>query len=75
MKLIPLNKNSIALIVVAVLSLGFFIAGLLDVLDYFIVKVLMFACFGFLIGTAFWYTFKNENKKNRLEEQPQDDLH
>ncbi|WP_111683954.1 hypothetical protein [Winogradskyella tangerina] len=75
MKLLPLNKNSLALITVAVLSIGFFISGLMQILDYFIVKVLLFGSFGILIVIAISYAFQNEAKKNRPEELPQDDLH
>lgn len=75
MKLLPVNKNSLALITVAVLSIGFFISGLMQILDYFIVKVLLFGSFGILIVIAFSYAFQNDDKKNRPEELPQDDLH
>ena len=75
MKLIPVNRNSVALIVVAVLTIGFFISGLLHILDYFIVKALLFVSFSILVVIAFWYTFQNDAKKNRPEDSPQDDLH
>ncbi|WP_422103759.1 hypothetical protein [Winogradskyella sp.] len=74
MKQFPVNKNSLALTVVSILGIGFFIAGLLHILDYFIVKVLLFGSFGVLVIIAFWYAFKNDGKKNRPEEQLQDDL-
>ena len=73
MSFIPLNRNTLALIAVLLLTSGFFIAGLFDVLDYFIIKVLLFAGAGTLLGIAFWYAHKNDNKKNRPEENPQDD--
>jgi hypothetical protein len=75
MKLIPLNKNSIALIFVAIIAIGFFAAGLFEVLDYVIIKALLFTGFGFLFVIAIVFTIKNENKKNRPKETLQDDSH
>lgn len=73
MKLFPINRNSLALMVVAIISIGFFISGLIEILDYFIVKALLFVSFGVLVLIAFWYAFTNEPKKNRPEAQLQDD--
>ena len=75
MKLFPLNKNSIALLLVVILSVGFFVAGLLKVLDYFIVKVLLFSSFTALVIIAIGYALKNDTKKNRPEDKLQDDSH
>lgn len=73
MKFIPLNRNTIALIFVALIAIGFFVAGLTKTLDYVIIKVLLFLGFGVLIGIAVKYGLKNEAIKNRPNES-QDDL-
>lgn len=75
MKPFLLNKNSIALGLTCVLTIAFFIAGLLDILNYFIVKVLLFLGFGGLFATVVIYAIKNDIKKNRPEDQLQDDSH
>lgn len=73
MRFIPLNKNSIALIIVAIIAIGFFVAGMFKVLDYFIIKALLFGLFGGLLVIAFWHALKNDTKKNRPEDELQDD--
>lgn len=60
MKLFPLNKNSIALLMVTAIAFGFFFSGLLDILDYFIVKALLFASTAALVVAAMYFTLKNE---------------
>lgn len=75
MKLIPKSKDAIALTCVSIVTLGFFISGLLEVLDYFIIQVLLFLSFGALFIVALGYAIKNDVKKNRLEDTPQDDSH
>lgn len=57
------------------MTIGFFIAGLLEILNYFIIKVLLFIGFGVLFFMAGYYGLKNENEKNRPEDIPQDDSH
>jgi hypothetical protein len=74
-KLIPTTKDAIALICVTLLALGLFISGLFDVLDYVIVKAMLFLGFGALFVAALIFAFKNESKKNRPEDELQDDLH
>ncbi len=73
MKLFPLNKNSIALLCVALIAIGFFVGGLFNVLDYFIVKALLFSGFGATVIISISYALKNETKKNRPEDKLQDD--
>ncbi|WP_296386466.1 hypothetical protein [Winogradskyella sp.] len=75
MKLFPLTKNSFALILVALVTFGFFVAGLLKVLDYFIVKALLFIGFGALVIVAISFALKNDTQKNRPEDKLQDDSH
>jgi hypothetical protein len=75
MKLFPLHKNTLALCFASVLVIGFFVSGLLDILDYFIVKVLLFSGFVALAIVAINYGVENEIKKKRLEEKLQDESH
>ena len=75
MKLFPLNTNTLALCFAGLIVIGFFIAGLLNILDYFIVKALMFSGFALLIVIAINYGLKNEIKRKRLEDKLQDDSH
>jgi hypothetical protein len=73
MNLFSLTKNSIALFCVALIAVGFFVGGLFNVLDHFIVKTLLFSGFGGLIIYAFSNALKN--KKNRPEDELQGDSH
>ena len=73
MNLFSLTKNTVALLCVAGIAIGFFVAGLFNVLDYFIIKALLFSCFGILLGIAISYAITNENKKKRPEDTLKDD--
>jgi hypothetical protein len=73
MKLIPTSTDSIALTYVLIITLSFFSAGLFDVLDYLIVKILLFQSLGVLIITTIYFALKNDVKKNRPEDKLQDD--
>lgn len=42
------NKNTLALIATGFIAFGFFISGILNILDYFIVKALLLLAFGVL---------------------------
>lgn len=75
MGLITLNKTTIPLIIAFAVAIGFFISGLFEVLDYFIVKVLLFTGFGVLFVWAMRAALINANKKNRPEATLQDDSH
>lgn len=44
-----MSKNTLALIYTAILTFSFFFAGLFGVLDYFIVKALLFIGFGVIV--------------------------
>ena len=57
------NKNTLALTYTAVLVLGFFISGLCDVLDYFIVKALLFTGFAALITALVLIAIKELDSK------------
>ncbi|MCA0153399.1 hypothetical protein [Winogradskyella vincentii] len=73
MKWFPINKNTIALLFVIIVTLGFFIAGLFEVLDYLIIKFLLICGFIGLVAVAIFFAVKN--RKNRLEDKLQDDSH
>lgn len=75
MKYIPETKDSIALTFVGLLAIGFFLAGMFDILNYIIVQTLTFLCFGGLLAVAVYFALKNEVKKNRPEDKLQDDSH
>ena len=57
------SKNTLALIYTAVLVLGFFISGLCGVLDYIIVKALLFTGFAALGAALVWIAVKESNTK------------
>uniref|UniRef100_UPI004048EBC8 hypothetical protein n=1 Tax=Gelidibacter sp. TaxID=2018083 RepID=UPI004048EBC8 len=61
-----LNKNTIALTFTGIITIGFFVAGLFDVLDYFIVKLLLFISFALLIVYLILMVLKqtSENKNH-----------
>ncbi|WP_400079607.1 hypothetical protein [Winogradskyella sp. R77965] len=75
MKFIPITKDSIALTLATILVLGLFVSGLFEILDYFIVKALLFLGFGSLFILALSFALRNESKKNRPEDTLQDDSH
>ncbi|MBV7267639.1 hypothetical protein [Winogradskyella luteola] len=54
-----------ALSFIGIIAIGFFVAGLFEVLDYFIIKALLFSSSGALFFIALNYALKNESKKNR----------
>ncbi len=57
------SKNTLALIYTGVLLFGFFISGVFDVLDYIIVKFLLFTGFALLVFILVWIAVKNSNTK------------
>jgi membrane protein implicated in regulation of membrane protease activity len=73
MNLFSLNKNSLALILVGAVAIGFFVAGLFEVLNYFILQILLFLGYATLVVLALTHAIKNERKKNRPEDNLQDD--
>lgn len=75
MKLFPLSKNGLVLSLVGIVAIGFFTGGMLEILDYFIVKALLFASYAVLLAIAIYYANKNEDKKKRPEDKLQDDFH
>jgi hypothetical protein len=75
MKLFPLTKNSIALSLVALIVISFFLAGLFNVLDYFIIKALLLSVYSAIVISSISYALKNETEKKRPEDKLQDDSH
>lgn len=71
----PNTKDSLALIIVTVTSVGFFLAGVFDILNYIIVQVLLFLCLAVLLGLGISFAIQNEKKENRPEDKLQDDSH
>ncbi|WP_179320414.1 hypothetical protein [Winogradskyella helgolandensis] len=70
-----ISKDTIALLAVTMIVLGLFLSGLFDVLDYLIIKALLFFSFGTLFILACIYAIKNDTdtEKNRPEEALQND--
>ncbi|EPR73578.1 hypothetical protein ADIWIN_1608 [Winogradskyella psychrotolerans RS-3] len=75
MKISPLSTDAVALVCVTLITFGVFIAGLLDVLDYIIIKGVLFLGFGIMLVFTISCALKNDRKENRLEDTPQDDSH
>ncbi|MCK7589927.1 hypothetical protein M0G43_05015 [Subsaxibacter sp. CAU 1640] len=47
---------------------AFFVAGILDVLDYIIVKLILFSCFSFVVANIYFFLFKEDTKKSPEED-------
>ncbi|NRB59298.1 MAG: hypothetical protein HRU50_05065 [Winogradskyella sp.] len=62
MSLVSLNKNTIALIVVSIIAIAFFVCGMLDILDYVIVKALLFLGIATISIIAFVSGINNATK-------------
>lgn len=59
-----LTKDQFMVWLTAFIVLAFFVAGIFDVLDYFIVKFLLFSCFSFVVANIYYVLFKIENEKS-----------
>ena len=75
MRLIPKTKDSIALTMVTAIAIGFFVAGIFDILDYFIVQMLLLLSFVRLLSVGISMAIENDRKENRPEDKLQDDSH
>lgn len=62
-----MNKDTFALVFTGLIVAGFFTAGILDVLDYFIVKVLLFIAFAALVVYVLIVVIKDSENKNHLK--------
>ncbi|MFC4721311.1 hypothetical protein ACFO5O_03175 [Geojedonia litorea] len=57
-----MNRNTIALIYTGILTLCFFVFGTIDILDYFIIKIILFlALIALLLYCIYILVDKNEN--------------
>ena len=56
------SKDSFALIYTGIITIGFFVAGVFDVLDYFIVQVLLYIGVSLLFIYLFFIVTNNKNK-------------
>ena len=48
----------------ALIALTFFVAGIFDVLEYIIVKLVLFSCYSFVVANIYYVLHKDENKKS-----------
>ena len=55
-----LSKNTLALIFTGILVFGFFISGIFGMLNYIIVKALLFSGFGALVAVLVWIAIKDQ---------------
>jgi Na+-transporting NADH:ubiquinone oxidoreductase subunit NqrC len=55
--------------------ISFFLAGLFNVLDYFIIKALLLSVYSAIVISSISYALKNETEKKRPEDKLQDDSH
>ena len=53
------TKNTLTLLISALIVAGFLVFGVLDILDYFIVKVILFSSFTFLGGYLIFIVLKD----------------
>lgn len=59
-----MTKDQFMIWFIGGLVLAFFIAGVFDVLDYLIVKLILFSCFSFIVANIYYVLFTEENKKS-----------
>ena len=57
------NKNTLALIYTGILFLGFFLSGIFNILDYIIIKLLLFLGFTLLGLGLIWIVVKEKDNK------------
>ena len=61
------NRNTIALVFSGLIVAGFFVSGILDILDYLIVKAILFSAFALLAGHLILTVLKDSENKNHLK--------
>jgi hypothetical protein len=61
------TRNTLTLIFSGLIVAGFFVAGVLDVLDYFIVKVILFSAFGLLAFYLISIVLKDSETESEVE--------
>ncbi|MEH6535672.1 MAG: hypothetical protein V7719_04720 [Psychroserpens sp.] len=57
------TRNTLSLVFSGLIVAGFFVSGLLDILDYLIVKALLFSAFGALAVYLILIVLKNADAK------------
>ena len=62
-----MSKDTLGLIYSAIITFGFFIAGIFDVLNLFMVKALLFLAFFALVIYLVIIVMKDIENKNHLE--------
>lgn len=68
-----MTKNTLSLILVTVVVTTFIFAGIFDILHYFIIKLILISCLGYLGINVSIILFKSSLIKNRPKEELQDD--
>ncbi|MCD2259965.1 hypothetical protein [Psychroserpens luteolus] len=61
------NRNTLTLVFSGLIAAGFFISGILDILDYLIVKAILFAAFVLLAVHLTIIILKDSENKNHLK--------
>jgi len=61
------NRNTLSLVFSALIVAGFFVSGVLDILDYLIVKGLLFSSFALLAVYLVVIVLKDSESKNHLK--------
>lgn len=69
MKFKMITKNEMMLWLSGLIVVAFLVAGIFEVLDLFIVKLILFSCFSFIVANIYFYLFDDENEKS-----PDDDI-
>lgn len=63
------TKNTLTLLFSALIVVAFFVFGIIGVLDYFIVKVILFSSFGLLAFYLICIVFKDAENKIEKESE------
>ena len=62
-----MNTNKLGLLFTGLITIGFLVAGILDILDYIIVKALLFLAFTLLVVYLIIQVLKEAENKNHLD--------
>ncbi|WP_460219560.1 hypothetical protein [Psychroserpens sp. MEBiC05023] len=61
------SRNTLALVFSGLIVAGFFVSGILGILDYLIVKAILFTAFAALAVYLILMVLKDSEKKNHLK--------
>jgi membrane protein implicated in regulation of membrane protease activity len=53
---------------ISFIVLAFFLAGVFDLLNNFIIKLVLFSCFSFVVANIYYVLFNDEQKKSPEED-------